>query len=60
MPLTAPGLETPKGGFYELQPCRSALAGRFPAQRLLDVAAEVELGTGEPDNTIEPRFHFWR
>ena len=57
MPLAAPGLEIPEGGYYELRLSRGPW-GDWPVEQLLDVAAKVELGAGQPDDSIEPRLHF--
>jgi hypothetical protein len=58
MPLAAPGLETPEGGFHELRTSRKAWEENWCAEQLLDVAAKVELGAGQPDNSVEPCLHF--
>ena len=58
MPLAAPGLETPEGAFHELWLARRAGEKDDPAVPLLDVAAQVELRAGEPDDSIESRLHF--
>jgi hypothetical protein len=58
MPLAAPGLETPEGGFQELRLSGRARGRKRPVEQLLDVAAKVELGARQADDSIEPGLHF--
>jgi hypothetical protein len=59
MPLAAPGLETPGGGrISRFTAAQDAPREKRSVEQLFDVAAEIELGAGQGDDSTEPGLHF--